>query len=123
MTLELGVSESPKKFSEDVANVVRVPRSIKVVDFKTGLLSDKERLWGNLIAVDIELYEQFESIGKEEYCPTFKVKLRNYNGEDLSTLQDAEISFSRFDIKFLLDKFDQPIGLALVLDLADISVK
>ncbi|MDY3824257.1 hypothetical protein [Streptococcus sp.] len=41
----------------------------------------------------------------------------------MSNLQDVEISFNHYEVAFLFDKYKQPTGLALVLDLADISVK
>ena len=82
---------------------------------------ENQRPWGNLIGVNVELYEKFESIGQEKFCPSFKIKLKNYNGENLQTLLGSEISFSSYEIAFVFDKFKQPIGLALVLELNDIS--
>lgn len=126
MALKLGLFESPKKLTEAISSEVEVSESIKVVDITTGILNEgeeNERYWANLTGVDTELFERFESIGQEEHCPTFKVKLRNYHGEDLSNLQDVEISFNHYEVAFLFDKYKQPTGLALVLDLADISVK
>ena len=124
--ISLGIQKSQQKLLEALAEVVTVPSSSKVVDITAGILNegeDNQRSWANLTAVNAELYEKFESIGQEEHCPTFKIKLKGYRGEDLSQLQDVEISFESYDLAFVTDKFKQPIGLALVLDLADISVK
>lgn len=125
MTLKIGVSETPKKFVEAIAEIVDIPKSIKVVDITTGIMNegeDNQRSWANLTAVNTELYERFESIGEEKHTPTFKVKLKGYRGEDLSQLQDVEISFESYELAFVTDKFKQPIGLALVLELNSISV-
>ena len=121
----LGLYDSPHKLLETIAEVVSVPSSLKVTYILTGILNEgqeNERAWANLTAVNTELYEKFESIGEEQHCPTFKVKLKGYKGEDLSQLQDVEISFESYELAFVTDKFKQPIGLALVLELANIAV-
>lgn len=123
--ISLGIHKSQQKLLESITGVVTVPSSLKVVDITTGILNegeDNQRSWANLTAVNTELYEKFESIGQEEHCPTFKVKLKGYSGEDLSQLQDVEISFESYELAFVTDKFKQPIGLALVLELANIAV-
>ena len=121
----LGIYKSQQKLLEAMYGSVTVPTTIKVVDITTGIMNEGEESqhsWANLTAVDTELYEKFENIGQEEYCPTFKVKLKGYRGEDLSQLQDVEISFESYELAFIADKFKQPIGLALVLELANIAV-
>ena len=123
--ISLGIYKSQQKLLESLAGIVIVPSSLKVVDINTGIMNEGEgnqRSWANLTAVDTLLYEKFESIGQEEFCPTFKVKLKNYLGEDLSLLQDMNISFEDFELAFVTDKYKQPIGLALVLELETISV-
>lgn len=122
--ISLGLYDSPRKLLEAIAKVVPVPTSLKVTDVSTGIMNqgqENERPWANLTAVDSDLYEQFKSIGQEEYCPTFKLKLKNYLGESLFTLQGQEISFEKYEVAFMLDKYKQPTGLALVIELADIS--
>lgn len=69
-----------------------------------------------------QLFQKFESIGQEQYCPTFKVKLKGYRGEDLTPLIGKELTFPEYEVAFVFDKFKQPIGLSLVLELSDISV-
>ena len=126
MALQLRHFESSKKLIESILEIVDTPESIRVVEITTGIMNegkDNERPWANLTAVDTELYKKFESIRQEAHCPTFKVKLRNYHGEDLSTLQEREIAFDSYDIAYIFDKYKQPIGFALVLDLVDISAK
>ena len=123
--LPLGIYKSQQKLLEAIYGVVTVPSSLKVVDINTGIMNEGEgnqRSWANLTAVDTLLYEKFESIGQEEFCPTFKVKLKKYLGEDLSQLQDKEISFEDYELAFITDKYKQPLGLALVLELNTISV-
>lgn len=125
MALNLGVYESPKKLTEALCSLTNIPAIIKIIDSSAGLMNEgteKQRPWANLTAVDTELYERFESIGQEQFCPIFKVKLKNYNGEDLSQLQNVEISFENFELTFVTDKYKQPVGIALVVELADISV-
>lgn len=124
MVLNLGSYETPKKLAEEISLVSDIPSTIKIIDSSTGLMNEgkeNQRPWGNLIGVNVELYEKFESIGQEKFCPSFKIKLKNYNGENLQTLLGSEISFSSYEIAFVFDKFKQPIGLALVLELNDIS--
>ena len=53
----------------------------------------------------------------------FKVKLKNYQNENLDGLINADIVISKYDLSFVLDKLKQPVGLALVAELADISLK
>ena len=124
MVLNLGSYETPKKLAEEISLVSDIPSTIKIIDSSTGLMNEgkeNQRPWGNLIGVNVELYEKFESIGQEKFCPSFKIKLKDYNGENLQTLLGSEISFSSYEIAFVFDKFKQPIGLALVLELNDIS--
>lgn len=124
MVLNLGSYKTPKKLAEEISIVTDIPSTIKIIDSSTGLMNEgkeNQRPWGNLIGVNVELYEKFESIGQEKFCPSFKIKLKNYNGESLQTLLGSEISFSSYEIAFVFDKFKQPIGLALVLELNDIS--
>ncbi len=52
-----------------------------------------------------------------------KVKLKNYQNENLDSLINADIVISKYDLSFVLDKLKQPIGLALVAELGDISLK
>lgn len=125
MALKIGLCESPKKFAELVASVVEIPSSITIVDSSTGLLNEgteNQRPWGNLIGVNSELYDKLASIGQEKLCPTFKIKLKSYSGEVLNTYIGCEISFSNYEVAFILDKFKQPIGLALVLELNNITI-
>ena len=123
--ISLGIYKSQQKLLEAMSEAVTVPSSLKVVDINTGIMNEGEahqRSWANLTAVDTLLYEKFERIGQEDFCPSFKVKLKNYLGEDLSQLQDMNISFDDFELAFVTDKYKQPVGLALVLELNTISV-
>ena len=63
----LGLYDSPHKLLETIAEVVSVPSSLKVTYILTGILNEgqeNERAWANLTAVDLNLYEQFKSIGQ-----------------------------------------------------------
>lgn len=125
MKLKLGLCESPKRFAETITPLVEIPSSLKVIDLKSDIMhkgKENERPWAKLTVVDTDLYEKFESIGQEEYCPSFKVNLKGYLGEDLSQLQDREISFESYELAFVTDKYKQPIGLALVLELNNITI-
>jgi hypothetical protein len=123
--ISLGIYKSQQKLLGAMFGIVTVPSSLKIVDINTGILNEGEgnqRSWANLTVVDTLLYEKFESIGQEKFCPTFKVKLKNYLGEDLSQLQDMEISFETYELAFITEKYKQPLGFALVLELDTISV-
>ena len=124
--LSVGNRNNSKAFLDDLATSVNLPSAIKVVDKNDGIMNEgqeNQRSWASLTCVDKKLYETFASIGQEDYCPTFKVKLKNYQSENLDNLIDANIVLSKYDLSFVLDKLKQPIGLALVTELADISIK
>ena len=126
MPLQLGVSEHSKKFAERIAPEVEVPSVARVVDYSQGILNEgqeNQRSWANLTAVDLKLYKKFESIGQTDFCPSFKIKLKNYQDENLDGLINADIVVNKYELSFVLDKLKQPIGLALVTELADISLK
>lgn len=126
MALKLGVSEHSRKFAESIAPEVEVPAVARVVDYSQGILNEgqeNQRSWANLTAVDLKLYKKFESIGQTDFCPSFKIKLKNYQNENLDSLINADIVVNKYDLSFVLDKLKQPVGLALVAELADISLK
>ena len=105
---------------------VDVPSAIKVVDKNDGIMNEgqeNQRSWASLTCVDKKLYDQFASIAQEAYCPTFKIKLKNYQNENLDSLINADITLNNYDVAFVFDKLKQPIGLALVTELSDISLK
>ena len=124
--LTVGNRNNSKAFLDDLSTSVDVPSTIKVVDKNDGIMNEgqeNQRSWASLTCVDKKLYETFASIGQEEYCPNFKVKLKNYQNENLDGLINADIVISKYDLSFVLDKLKQPVGLALVAELADISLK
>ncbi len=124
--LIVGNYESARAFLNALSTSVDIPSEIKVVDTNSGIINegqDNQRPWASLTCVDVELYEQFSSISKSAYCPTFKVKLKNYQNENLDGLINADIVLNKYDLSFVLDKLKQPVGLALVAELADISLR
>ena len=124
--LKVGNYESARAFLDALSTSVDVPSDIKVVDTNNGIINEgqeNQRSWASLTCVDVELYEQFSSIAQEAYCPTFKVKLKNYQNENLDGLINADIVLNKYDLSFVLDKLKQPVGLALVAELADISLR
>jgi len=126
MALQLGVSEHSRKFAESIAPEVEVPSVARVIDYSKGILNEgqeNQRTWASLTCVDKKLYDKFASIGQEDYCPTFKVKLKNYQSENLDSLINADIVLNKYELSFVLDKLKQPVGLALVTELGDISLK
>lgn len=121
-----GNRESARAFLDALSTSVVIPASVTVVDSKSGIINEgqeNQRPWASLTCVDKKLYDQFASIGQEEYCPNFKVKLKNYQNENLDSLVNADIVLNKYDLSFVLDKLKQPVGLALVTELADISLK
>lgn len=124
--LTVGNRNNSKAFLDDLSTSVDVPSDIKVVDTNNGVINEgqeNQRPWASLTCVDKKLYDQFASIGQEDYCPSFKVKLKNYQDENLDGLINAGIVVNKYELSFVLDKLKQPIGLALVAELADISLK
>ena len=122
----LGNYDSARAFLDALATSVVIPESVTVVDSNSGIMNEgqeNQRFWASLICVDKKIYDQFASISQEAYCPTFKVKLKNYQNENLDSLINADIVISKYDLSFVLDKLKQPIGLALVAELADIALK
>ena len=124
--LIVGNYNSAKSFLDAHVASTSIPETIKVVDTSNGIINEgqeNQRAWASLTCVDVELYEQFASISQEAYCPTFKVKLKNYQNESLDGLINTDIILNKYDMSFILDKLKQPVGLALVAELADISLK
>ena len=124
--LIVGNYESARAFLDALSTSIDISSDIKVININNGIINegqDNQRPWASLTCVDVELYEQFASIAQEAYCPTFKVKLKNYQNENLDSLVNADIVLNKYDLSFVLDKLKQPIGLALVTELADISLK
>lgn len=122
----LGNYDSARAFLDALATSVVIPESVTVVDSNSGIMNEgqeNQRFWASLTCVDKKIYDQFASISQEAYCPTFKVKLKNYQNENLDSLINADIVISKYDLSFVLDKLKQPIGLALVAELSDISLK
>ena len=122
----LGNYDSARAFLDALATSVVIPESVAVVDSNSGIMNEgqeNQRFWASLTCVDKKIYEQFASIAQESYCPTFKVKLKNYQNENLDSLINADIVISKYDLSFVLDKLKQPVGLALVAELADIALK
>ena len=124
--LIVGNYESARAFLNALSTSIDIPSEIKVVDTNSGIINEGQENqlhWAYLTCVDVELYEQFASISQEAYCPTFKVKLKNYQNESLDGLINTDIILNKYDMSFILDKLKQPVGLALVAELADISLK
>ena len=124
--LIVGNHESARAFLDALSTSVDIPESVTVVDSSSGIMNEgqeNQRPWASLICVDAELYEQFASIAQEAYCPTFKVKLKNYQNENLDGLINADIVLNKYDLSFVLDKLKQPVGIALVAELTDIALK
>ena len=122
----LGNYDSARAFLDALATSVVIPESVTVVDSNSGIMNEgqeNQRFWASLTCVDKKLYDQFASIAQEAYCPAFKVKLKNYQNENLDGLINADIVLNKYDLSFVLDKLKQPIGLALVTELGDISLK
>lgn len=122
----LGNYDSARAFLDALATSVVIPESVAVVDSNSGIMNEgqeNQRFWSSLTCVDKKIYDQFASISQEAYCPTFKVKLKNYQNENLDSLINADIVISKYDLSFVLDKLKQPVGLALVAELADIALK
>ena len=124
--LIVGNYDSAKAFLNALSTSVDIPSEIKVINTNNGIINegqDNQRPWASLTCVDVELYEQFSSISQSAYCPTFRVRLKNYQNENLDGLINSDIALNKYDLSFVLDKLKQPIGLALVTELADISLK
>lgn len=124
--LIVGNYESARAFLDALSTSIDISSDIKVINTNNGIINegqDNQRPWASLTCVDVELYEQFASIAQEAYCPTFKVKLKNYQNENLDSLVNADIALNKYDLSFVLDKLKQPVGLALVAELADIALK
>ena len=125
-TLTVGVYGSSREFLDALLTSVNVSSAVKVVDTNTGIMNEgqeNQRAWASLTCVDKKLYDQFASIGQEAYCPSFKIKLKNYQNESLDGLVNTDIILNKYDLSFVLDKLKQPVGLALVAELADISLR
>ena len=52
--------------------------------------------------------------------PKFKVKLRGFSNQDLSSLVGQVVDLSNAEISFKQNKFQQPIGIDLVLNIEEV---
>lgn len=124
MSLSLTVFDNQKQFLSFLQKNIEFPSSILVIDSISDIFEDKDgkkHPWAHLHVVDTELYEKCESIGLPEACPKITIKIRNYNGEDLSHFRASEIHLTDYQLVFQLDKYRNPIGFALSTELGNIE--
>lgn len=124
MTIHIKTFNTQQEFLGYLKTSLEIPKTLKIVDTQHGIIERDNAAavkWAYFLAVDVELYEKFDSIDQAESCPQIKVKLKNYGGEDISDYLNKEISLTDCDVAFVTDKFQQPTGFALVTELKNIE--
>ncbi len=93
--------EAVKRLAE--LKALDIPKTLKVVDVESGEFeNDKNGLirFGKLICADSEAYEALKSVGKEELLTVQTVKIKQFDGSDLSAFLDKTIKTEGFDFEF-----------------------
>lgn len=125
--ISLGTFENSKKFEESLLDQVELPEIINIVSVNTGIVNEgkeNEIVWANGMAADNSLLEKFRSIDEERLCPLIKIKFKQYSGQSINNLIGQNIIIHKNDceVSLIYNKFQQAIGLALVMELDNIEL-
>ena len=101
---------NPVEFNEVVKEQFTLPTEGIVMSFSTGQIE----------ATDNKPAILYSKINRTSNVPKFKVKVRGFGNQDLSSLVGQVLDLSNAEISFKLNKFQQPIGIDLVLNIEEI---
>ncbi len=89
-------------------NSVKIPQAVEVVDYQTGEFDrggEKGLMyWANLSVVDAEELELLKSVGLEENAILIKLKVSDYNNENLEVLKGKVLDTKSMEIVFVEKK-------------------
>ncbi|AGY45985.1 hypothetical protein P620_13665 (plasmid) [Lactococcus lactis subsp. lactis KLDS 4.0325] len=98
---EITPLEAVKRLAE--LKALDIPDTLKVVDAESGEFeNDKNGLirFGKLICADSEAYEALKAVGKEELLTLQTVKIKQFDGTDLSPYVGKTLKTAGFDFEF-----------------------
>jgi hypothetical protein len=98
---ELTPLEAVKRLAE--LKALDIPDTLKIVDVESGEFeNDKNSLvrFGKLICADSEAYEALKVVGKEELLTLQTVKIKQFDGTDLSPYVGKTLKTVGFDFEF-----------------------
>lgn len=107
---------------------INIPKVVKVVDFQTGDFDrggDKGVMyWANLSVVDSEELALLEQVGLLDNANELKMKISNYQNENLDNLIGVDLKTSGMDVVFTeknSNRGSEITGLAFKTDLNEIK--
>ena len=92
---KIAMSKVTKESLVDVVlgqSEVVIPNSVTVLNYQTGEFDRGEKglmYWANLSVVDVEELELLKSVGLEENASLIKLKVSDYNNENLEALKET----------------------------------
>ncbi|WP_155974471.1 hypothetical protein [Streptococcus ruminantium] len=115
---------NPVEFNEVAKEQFSLPTEGIVMSFTTGQIEAKDDKpaipYASLQCAESDEYELYSQINRTSNVPTFKVKLRGFNNQDLSSLVGQTLDLSNAGISFKLNRLNQPIGVDLILSMEEV---
>lgn len=112
------------KFLEENEGV-NVPNQVTVNKLNEGEYEARDgskKPWVSFDVVGVEEYATLSSVGLENLASVMKVKISNYEGENVQRFVGANISVNNAKLEFVKDKYKNIIGLCFRMELKDIEV-
>lgn len=109
---------------ETLLNIIKenynVPSTVKILEFKNGKIEENEILYAYFIGAEVKEYEALKSVGLEDNYTQLKIKLGNYQGENLENLKGRTLNLDSAKIEF--NKVRNRInGLSFRIDIDNIK--
>ena len=115
---------NPVEFNGVVKELFTLPTEGIVMSFSTGQIEATDNKpaipYASLQCAESDEYELYSKINRTSNVPKFKVKLRGFSNQDLSSLVGQVLDLSNAEISFKINKFQQPIGIDLVLNIEEV---
>lgn len=115
---------NPVEFNAVVKEQFTLPTEGIVMSFSTGQIEATDNKpvipYASLQCAESDEYELYSQINRTSNVPKFKVKLRGFSNQDLSSLVGQVLDLSNAEISFKLNKFQQPIGIDLILNIEEV---
>lgn len=109
---------------ETLLNIIKenynVPNTVKILEFKNGKIEENEILYAYFIGAEVKEYEALKSVGLEDNYTQLKIKIGNYQGENLENLKGRTLNLNSAKIEF--NKVRNRInGLSFRIDIDNIK--
>ena len=128
---KIAMSKVTKESLVDVVlgqSEVVIPNSVTVLNYQTGEFDRGEKglmYWANLSVVDVEELELLKSVGLEENASLIKLKVSDYNNENLEALKGKVLDTNAMEIVFVEKKSkvgSEITGLAFKTSFRELSL-